>query len=63
MNKPITPHKIVRLRKKMGNYAALAVHLKVTEMTIRRWEKGTPDVNVSGYRFEIDRLLTENGIN
>ena len=46
----------------MGTYAALAHRLSVTEMTIRRWEKGEPDINVSGYRFEVERLLFEYGI-
>ena len=63
MNRQIAPTKVKRLRKKMGSYAALANRLSVTEMTVRRWEKGEPDINVSGYRFEVERLLFEYGIN
>ena len=59
----ITPLKVKKLREKMGTYAALANRLGVTEMTIRRWEKGEPDINVSGYRFEVARLMFEHGIN
>ena len=62
MTTKITPIKVRRLREKMGTYAALAHRLSVTEMTIRRWEKGEPDINVSGYRFEVERLLFEYGI-
>jgi len=62
MNVKITPVKVRKLREKMGSYAALAHPLGVTEMTIRRWEKGTIDINVSGYRFEVARLMFENGI-
>ena len=62
MIKQISPVKVRRLVKKMGSYAALASRLDITEMTVRRWEKGEPDINVSGYRFEVERLLFEFGI-
>ena len=63
MEKELTPNKIKRLWKKMENRAALAARLNVSEMTIRRWELGTINVNKSGYRFELARLMFEHGIN
>ena len=63
MEKKITPTKINKLWKKMGSMAALADRLEVSENTIRRWVNGTVDVNNSGYRFEIDRLMFEHRIN
>ena len=58
----ITPHKITRLWKKMGNRAALASRLDVSEMTIRRWESNQTDVSSGGYKFEVARLLNEHKI-
>ena len=63
MKKKITTHQITKLCQKMGNINALASRLEVSEMSIRRWEKGTVDINSSGYRFEVERILFEYGIN
>ena len=62
MERLVTPHKITRLWKKMGNRAALASRLEVSEMTIRRWESNQTDVTAGGYKFEIVRLLAEHNI-
>ena len=62
MGKQIKPTQVKKLREKMGTYAAIAHRLGVTEMTVRRWEAGKIDINVSGYRFEVERLLFEYGI-
>ena len=63
MDKKLTPHRVERLWKKMESRAALAAKLNVSENTIRRWENGKVDVNKSGYRFELTRLMFEHSIN
>jgi len=62
MDKTLTPHMVKRLWKKMESRAALAAHLKISENTIRRWDNGKVDVNKSGYRFELARLMFKYGI-
>ena len=63
MKKKITTTQITKLCERMGNRAALASRLDVSEISVRRWEKGDPDINGIGYRFEVERLLFEYGIN
>ena len=62
MKKKITTQQITKLYQAMGNMTALASRLDVSEITVRRWEKGEPDINGVGYRFEVERLLFEYGI-
>ena len=62
MKKNITPTKITRLWGKMGTRASLAAHLSISEASVRGWESGNTDINKSGYRFEVERLLVEHGI-
>ena len=63
MKKNITPTKIKRLWEKMGSRASLAARLGISEMAVRKWEKGEVNLDNSGYRFEVERLLFEHGIN
>ena len=63
MKKNITRSQMTKLWKAKGSRAALAARLEVTEMSIRGWENGKPDVNKSLIRFEVARLLEEHGIN
>ena len=62
MKKKITPNQITKLWKVKGSMAALADQLGISENTIRRWANGKVDINRSGYRLEIDRLLFEHRI-
>ena len=62
MKKKITQKQINKLWKATGNMAALASRLDVSEMTVRRWDNGSTDINSSGYRFEVERLIFEYGI-
>jgi DNA-binding transcriptional regulator YiaG len=63
MPKKITKGNITKLWEILGSRAALADRLEVSENTVRRWEKGVSDINLTGYKFEVDRLLYEHGIN
>lgn len=62
MKKKITPKQVTKLWKVKGSMAALADQLGTSENTIRRWSNGTVDINKTGYRLEIDRLLFEHRI-
>ena len=62
MKKKITPKQVTKLWHEVGSMAALADRLGTSENTIRRWANGTVDINKSGYRLEIDRLLFEHRI-
>ena len=62
MKKKITPRQVTKLWKAKGSMAALADQLGTSENTVRRWSNGTVDINKTGYRLEIDRLLFEHRI-